>query len=528
MSHPAPSITTFPSATPKTSPSASSSGQQADDPFAFTRHLQSAQGQSQTGHAGGKTASKTAVEAVSGSKSEAAKETDATSETVLEGLVAQVLSGNSFLHLPVEHQATAHNEAVSSKELAAGITALQAVLGGQEGSLQGREATNKLVQHLQAMQGEKGTVPGLFSALGNKGAANTETLFQQLTLLHQGTSGAGENTAGLAQAISRLQHGLSAGQGGQGGQAASARSAEGSQSGGTPLSQLQSVLSGTQSQGFESGKAAEEGAPKQAPWLQLAPFATASGSNGQGEHSLAGLMHHNTEQGLTEQGQKGQQLRQALAAVMAEGQQKVQVASDAGQKSAGQSGTGSGPSTAQSGSEGMTSTGFGEHNVQANRVVQTGGSGRAYQGASPFETQVLEQVRIRFQAGARQGQSEIVVRMRPPELGEVRLNLTSEDGVLRAQLHAQSQQVHDVLERHAPQLRQALADQGLNLDDLLVSSDGAGSQDTQSEWQAAEDGSSQKPGGPQAHAGEEDHEEPSVQASAGSMGNQSGALSLRV
>ena len=527
MSHPAPSITTFPSATPNTSPSASSSGQQADDPFAFARHLQSAQGQSQTGQVGGKTASKAAAEAASGSKSDTAQETDAASETVLEGLVAQVLSGNSFLHLPAEHQSTAHKQANSPEELAAGIAALQAALGTQKGIPQGGDATHKLVQHLQhlqAMQGEKGTIAGLFSALG-KGGANTEKLLQQLMFLHQGTSGAGENTAGLVQAMSRLQQEQVTSQGGQAGLV---RAVEVSQSGGTPLSQIQSVLSGAQSQGSQNTQVTAEGAPKQAPWLQLASFATASGSSGQGEHSLAGLMQQSAEQGLTEQGHNGQQLRQALAAVMAEGQQKTQVASGTAPEGTGQVRSGPGQNAAQSGSEGGTSTGFAEHNVQANRAVQTSGSGKAYQGASPFETQVLEQVRIRFQAGARQGQSEIVVRMRPPELGEVRLNLRSEDGVLRAHLHAQSQQVHDVLERHAPQLRQALAEQGLNLDDLLVSSDGAGSQDTQSEWQAAEDGSSQKRGTPQAHAGEENHEEPTVQTVAGSVGNVSGALSLRV
>ncbi len=91
-----------------------------------------------------------------------------------------------------------------------------------------------------------------------------------------------------------------------------------------------------------------------------------------------------------------------------------------------------------------------------------------------FEQSMVDQVRFRLSQGMRSGQQEVVVRMHPRELGEVRLSLTADDGNLRAHLHVQSQQVQDVLERNMPRLREALAEQGIDVDDFMFSSDEQG------------------------------------------------------
>ena len=552
MSQAAPTTTILPHTSPQ-HPSTTSSTQ-SSDASGFLRQLQTVQGQPATESSRSQAESLASTPGADGIRGtgatgrETSEEASGHSGTVLESLVGQVLAGNPFLHLPPQQQAAAQDLASASEEgLASALAALQATLEGKQGTLetQALVEVQSLLQQLQSLQGQTASL-----GFDHTSAAAAQQLLEQLALLQQGgASGAGQGP-GSAEVAARLRQLLASAQSSQGGpqngQGASgtdARSADSSQAWGQSDSQIQSFLSGARAEATASPEAAivralqqgivrAEGgqeALKNAPWQQLASFASMTSANTQGEQSLSGLMQQNAEQGLMEQGQSGQQLRQALAAMLAEGKQKSQAAAHGAQDGAGQarSSSGQGGSTHGNG-DSTPSTGFGEQATQANRVVQTGGGGRAYQGASAFETQILDQIRVRVQSGARQGQSEIVVRMRPPELGEVRLNLTSEDGILRAHLHAQSQQVHDVLERHAPQLRQALAEQGIDLDDVLVSSDDAGGQESQSEWQTAEDGASRTKGQPEAAANEDDHDEQYRQARAAAWGSRAGALSLRI
>ena len=67
--------------------------------------------------------------------------------------------------------------------------------------------------------------------------------------------------------------------------------------------------------------------------------------------------------------------------------------------------------------------------------------------------------------------SSITLRLHPEELGHVKLELVMDKDSVRAHLHAQSQQVQEVLERHLPRLRDALEMQGLKIDQLQVSVD---------------------------------------------------------
>ncbi|MFP4429381.1 MAG: flagellar hook-length control protein FliK, partial [Desulfovermiculus sp.] len=160
-----------------------------------------------------------------------------------------------------------------------------------------------------------------------------------------------------------------------------------------------------------------------------------------------------------------------------------------GSSGSGQFGTGSGTPGA------ATSQAAGSQNLAA----QTSGTQQA------FEQSMVDQVRFRLSQGARSGQQEVVVRMHPRELGEVRLSLTSDDGNLRAHLHVQSQQVQDVLERNMPRLREALAEQGIDVDDFVFSSDDQGQEREyrsfeQEKWAGRQSGSEGiKTAGPEPH-----------------------------
>jgi flagellar hook-length control protein FliK len=87
------------------------------------------------------------------------------------------------------------------------------------------------------------------------------------------------------------------------------------------------------------------------------------------------------------------------------------------------------------------------------------------------EEKVIAQVVGKLTLTRGEGQSSITMNLNPEELGRVRLELTVEGDRVRAQFHAQSQQVQEVLEKHLPKLREALENQGLKLDEVRVSSD---------------------------------------------------------
>ncbi len=92
-------------------------------------------------------------------------------------------------------------------------------------------------------------------------------------------------------------------------------------------------------------------------------------------------------------------------------------------------------------------------------------------GKSVTESQILEQLASRITFNQTEKQSRMTLRLHPEELGQVKLELVMDKEGLRAHLQAQNPQVQEVLERHLPRLREALAQQGLRLDDLQVSVD---------------------------------------------------------
>ena len=91
-----------------------------------------------------------------------------------------------------------------------------------------------------------------------------------------------------------------------------------------------------------------------------------------------------------------------------------------------------------------------------------------------FESNVVQQVFVRLVSGMQQGSRSMVINMHPPELGRVKVSLVSDGGRLSAVLHTENQQVQGVLDRHLPQLRQSLQEQGLSIADLGVSLESGG------------------------------------------------------
>lgn len=99
------------------------------------------------------------------------------------------------------------------------------------------------------------------------------------------------------------------------------------------------------------------------------------------------------------------------------------------------------------------------------------GTVRLSSGEVLSENQIVNQILERVQVKGAGDQSQIVIRMHPEELGEVKLALTMEKDQLRAQLLTQNHQVQEVLEKHLPRLHEALGNQGVRLEDIQVSVD---------------------------------------------------------
>ncbi len=91
----------------------------------------------------------------------------------------------------------------------------------------------------------------------------------------------------------------------------------------------------------------------------------------------------------------------------------------------------------------------------------------AGEGASLDEvlpTQIIRTIRLQWQAG----QGEARVQLRPDYLGELTVAVKVDHGAVTATLHAEAPEVRRWLESHSGSLRDALAEQGLRLDRLIV------------------------------------------------------------
>jgi flagellar hook-length control protein FliK len=148
-------------------------------------------------------------------------------------------------------------------------------------------------------------------------------------------------------------------------------------------------------------------------------------------------------------------------------------------------------------------------------------------GQQVAESQIFDQVVARFTSTANPESGKMILRMQPAELGSLRIELMVEGDRVRANLQAQTLQVQEVLERNLPQLRNALAEQGLKIDQFQVDVNRDQSQQQQFEQLAQQQqqrqGSQAQPGWQQPWESEEQ-----IIPLAHLMENGGGGISLHV
>lgn len=156
-------------------------------------------------------------------------------------------------------------------------------------------------------------------------------------------------------------------------------------------------------------------------------------------------------------------------------------------------------------------------------------------GQQVAESQIFDQVVTRFVGSSNGDAGRMVLRLQPAELGSLKIELQVEGDRIRANLHAQSIHVQQVLERNLPHLRNALAEQGLKIDQFQVDVDQGQNQQGQFDQLAQQNQQQQQqqqqqgqhprqPGGWQHAWGAEE----SIVPLAHLMQNGGGGLSLHV
>lgn len=111
----------------------------------------------------------------------------------------------------------------------------------------------------------------------------------------------------------------------------------------------------------------------------------------------------------------------------------------------------------------------GDTSAQKIDMARTAQFDKVLSSKHPDSTQqsVLNQVK-QATAQLSSGKTEVTIALRPDNLGRVNLNLVSQNGVLSAQITAESNQVREMLSNGLDTLRQNLSEQGINVNKITI------------------------------------------------------------
>ena len=134
--------------------------------------------------------------------------------------------------------------------------------------------------------------------------------------------------------------------------------------------------------------------------------------------------------------------------------------------------------------------------VAFSTLVDQAGAGGLSQGD---RVRLVQRVARAVQTAQERG-GDLQLRLSPPELGSLRLQVKMTDGALSARLEAETPQAQQVLMDSLPQLRERLADQNIRVErfdvDLMQSGGGGPSNLPDRRQDASQDGSSSRGNGP--------------------------------
>lgn len=100
-------------------------------------------------------------------------------------------------------------------------------------------------------------------------------------------------------------------------------------------------------------------------------------------------------------------------------------------------------------------------------------------GTEVPHNQIVNQVLDRFTLNRTLESGTVTLKLHPQELGELRMEIKVEQDNIKAHITTQNPQVQEILDRHLPRLREALAQHGFNLEQMQVSVASDSNSDTQ-------------------------------------------------
>lgn len=102
------------------------------------------------------------------------------------------------------------------------------------------------------------------------------------------------------------------------------------------------------------------------------------------------------------------------------------------------------------------------------------------EGAKHVDTaEVVKQIIDKVKVGINKDVTELKISLKPEELGDVTLKIASQNGIVTAQITAESQRVKEIIEAGFNQLKQALSEAGVEVSQLEVN---VGSSDQNSQY----------------------------------------------
>ena len=136
---------------------------------------------------------------------------------------------------------------------------------------------------------------------------------------------------------------------------------------------------------------------------------------------------------------------------------------------------------AQSGNTNSSKSG-GNPTAGIENAGRTAESGKATAARGPLPSYVVNQVADRLAYMVKNNQNSLKINIKPPELGELNVELSMKDGVLKATLTAESVAAKNTLDAGSEQLKQLLAQQGIKVEslDITLKSD---SQESQAQFE---------------------------------------------
>lgn len=90
------------------------------------------------------------------------------------------------------------------------------------------------------------------------------------------------------------------------------------------------------------------------------------------------------------------------------------------------------------------------------------------QESRPIPAYVVDQVARRLGLALKRGENQVRLQLRPPHLGSIQLEVSMKDNILKVAMMAEHHSVKELLTSHVHELRQAFAEQGIELQKIDV------------------------------------------------------------